>query len=235
MDAQPLLSVDRVAVSYRVRSGMLRWSRFTPLRDISFELRRGESLGVIGRNGAGKSTLLRMLAGIMSPDAGSIRNHGARVSLLSLGVGFLAHLSGRENAMLSGLLMGIRREEMRRRLPRLIEFADLGEFIDRPLYTYSAGMRARLGFATAIQVDPDVLLIDEILGVGDQDFRARSYAEIQRMVHADRAVVLVSHNLGAIRDICSRTAWIDDGGLRALGETRPILQQYVRADQESRE
>jgi lipopolysaccharide transport system ATP-binding protein len=224
---ETLISVRNVGLSYRVRNGMFKWSRFTPLEDVSFELRRGETLGLIGRNGAGKSTLLRIVAGIMAPDTGHVLNRGARVSLLSLGVGFVPHLSGRENAMLSGLLLGIRHRDMRRRMDRIIEFSGLEGFIEQPFHTYSAGMRARLGFSTAIQVEPDVLLIDEVLGVGDQEFRIKSNAEIKRLVRSERAVMLVSHNIQAIKELCGQTAWIECGRVRALAETGKVLQEYV--------
>lgn len=223
---QTLISVERVTLSYYRRDGLWRWSRYTPLRDISLELRRGQPLGIIGANGAGKSSLLRLIGGILAPDSGCVINHGARVSLLALGVGFMPHLSGRDNAMLSGLLLGLRRQEMHRRMDDLIEFSGLEEFIDQPLHTYSAGMRARLGFSTALQADPDVLLIDEVLGVGDEAFRVKSNMVLKKMILSEKAVALVSHSLPVIQSLCEKTAWIGDGGLQMIGDTERVIEAY---------
>lgn len=225
-DGEVLISVEQVTLSYLRREGLLRWSRHTPLRDVSLELRRGRPLGIIGPNGAGKSSLLRLIAGIHSPDSGRIRNHGARVSLLALGVGFMPNLTGRENAMLSGLLLGIGRKAMLARMDELIAFSGLGDFIDQPLSSYSAGMRARLGFSTALQADPDVLLIDEVLGVGDEAFRIKSNQVLKRMIRSEKAVALVSHALPVIQALCTETAWIADGQLKMLGETESVIEAY---------
>lgn len=222
-----VISLRNVGVSYPVRSGLFKWSKYTPLRDISFDLHRGETLGIIGRNGAGKSTLLRMIAGIVEPDEGVIVNHGARVSLLSLGIGFVPHLTGRENAMLSGMLMGLPKKEIARRMEAIIEFTGLHDFIDRPLKTYSSGMRSRLGFSVAVQADPDVLLIDEMLGVGDQDFRKKSTAEMKRLIKSDKTIVLVSHSMPTVRELCDRLVWIEDGVTKSIGETGEVLRLYA--------
>jgi len=209
-----LISLQNVSLSYTVRAGMFKWSKYMPLSDISFDLHRGETVGIIGRNGAGKSTLLRLIAGILEPDRGQIINHGARVSLLSLGVGFVPHLSGKQNAMLSGMLLGLRRQEIARRMEAIIEFSGLGHFINQPLHTYSSGMRARLGFSVAIQVDPDVLLIDEVLGVGDEEFRTKSTSEMKRLIKSDKTVVLVSHSLPTVKELCDRAVWIEEGSVK---------------------
>lgn len=222
-----LISLQNVSMSYTVRAGMFKWAKHTPLNGISFDIHRGETIGVIGRNGVGKSTLLRLIAGILEPDDGRIVNHGARVSLLSLGVGFVPHLSGRENAMLSGMLLGLRRSEIARRLDAIRNFSGLGSFFDQPLHTYSSGMRARLGFSVAIQVDPDVLLIDEVLGVGDEEFRTKSTAEMKQMIKSDKTVVLVSHNLATVSEMCDRLVWIEGGRIRQVGSTAEILAQYA--------
>lgn len=223
-----LISLQDVSLSYPVRAGFLKWSKYTPLKDISFDLHRGETIGIIGRNGAGKSTLLRMIAGIIEPDGGRIVNHGARVSLLSLGVGFVPHLSGRENAMLSGMLLGLRRKDIARKMEALIEFSGLGDFMDQPLHTYSSGMRARLGFSVAIQVDPDVLLIDEVLGVGDEEFRIKSTAEMKRLITSDKTVVMVSHNLNTVNELCDRVVWIENGVVKLADETKIVLDRYAQ-------
>lgn len=222
-----LISLQNVSMSYTVRAGVFGWSKYTPLNNISFDLHRGETIGIIGRNGAGKSTLLRLIAGILEPDGGRIVNHGARVSLLALGVGFVPHLSGRENAMLSGMLLGLRRAEIARRMDAIREFSGLGDFFDQPLRTYSSGMKARLGFSVAIQVDPDVLLIDEILGVGDEEFRTKSTAEMKRLIKSDKTVVLVSHSLPVVKELCDSVVWIDGGVVKGTGNTETILKLYA--------
>lgn len=222
-----LISLQNVSMSYTVRAGVFKWSKYTPLKDISFDLHRGETVGIVGRNGAGKSTLLRLIAGILEPDGGLIVNRGARVSLLSLGVGFVPHLSGRENAMLSGMLLGLRKDEIMRKMDAIRDFSGLGNFFDRPLHTYSSGMRARLGFSVAIQVDPDVLLIDEVLGVGDEEFRTKSTAELKRLIKSDKTVVLVSHNLATVCELCDRLVWIEDGRVMQMGSTEEVLAQYA--------
>ncbi|WP_036253116.1 ABC transporter ATP-binding protein [Methylobacter sp. BBA5.1] len=226
-----LISVQNVTVSYPIKRGYLKWSKYTPLKNISFDLHRGETLGIIGRNGAGKSTLLRMIAGIIEPDSGQIINHGARVSLLALGVGFMPHLTGRENAMLSGMLLGMRRREILKRMDAIIEFSGLGDFIDQPLRTYSSGMSARLGFSVSIQATPDALLIDEVLGVGDEDFRKKSTEEMKRLIRSDTAIVLVSHSIPVVKELCDRAILIDQGIIRMTGLTNDVLDQYQNSKQ----
>jgi lipopolysaccharide transport system ATP-binding protein len=221
-----LVSVQDVTVSYPIKKGYLKWGKYTPLKNISFDLHRGETLGIIGRNGAGKSTLLRMIAGIIEPDAGKIVNHGARVSLLALGVGFMPFLTGRENAMLSGMLLGMRRREILNCMDAIIEFSGLGEFIDQPLRTYSSGMTARLGFSVSIQATPDALLIDEVLGVGDEDFRKKSTEEMKRLIRSDTAIILVSHSIPVINELCNRAILIDQGTIKSTGLTADVLEQY---------
>ncbi len=221
-----LISLQNVSVSYPVRAGFLKWSKYTPLEDITFDLHRGETVGIIGRNGAGKSTLLRMIAGIIEPDGGRIVNHGVRVSLLSLGAGFVPHLTGRENAMLSGMLLGLHRSEIVQKMDSIIEFSGLDGFIDQSLRTYSSGMKARLGFSVAIQVDPDVLLVDEVLGVGDEDFRKKSTAEMTRLINSNKSVVLVSHHLPTLKELCDSIVWIENGLVQMQGETEEVLKAY---------
>ncbi|MDC1287776.1 ABC transporter ATP-binding protein [Gammaproteobacteria bacterium] len=227
VEHEVLISLQGVGLTYSVRSGLFKWSKFTPLHSISFDLHRGETVGVIGRNGAGKSSLLRMMAGILEPDEGLIINYGAQVSLLSLGVGFVPHLNGRQNTILSGMLLGLSRREISLKMDAIIEFSGLGDFIDQPLRSYSSGMRARLGFSVAIQVAPDVLLIDEVLGVGDQDFRTKSTAEMKKLIRSDKTIVLVSHNLSTVRELCNRLVWIEDGCIKQTGEVETVLEKYV--------
>jgi lipopolysaccharide transport system ATP-binding protein len=199
---------------------------FWALQDVSFELYRGETLGIVGRNGAGKSTLLRVLAGIITPERGKVVGNGYQASLLSLQVGFVPHLTGRENAILSGLLLGLHRREVEAAINEIIEFAELAEFIDEPVRTYSAGMKARLGFAVAFQANPDVLLIDEVLAVGDAEFRKKSAAAMRERIQSDKTVVLVSHNAPTLRELCDRAVWIENGVSRAEGSTEVVLRQY---------
>lgn len=222
-----LISLQNVSLSYPLKAGFLKWTKYTPLDDISFDLYRGETLGIIGRNGAGKSSLLRMIAGIVEPDAGRIINYSARVSLLSHGVGFMPHLSGRENAILSGMLLGLRRKEIEQKMDTIIEFSEMEYFIDQPLHTYSSGMRVRLGFSVAIQVDLDVLLIDEAISVGDEDFRKKSSAFINDRVKANETTVLVTHNAQLTRALCTRAIWIENGHVRMSGVPLEVVNAYL--------
>lgn len=226
---RPLISLRDVGVAYRIRKGLFSRKLFWALKDISFDLYRGDSLGIVGRNGSGKSTLLRILAGVMAPDKGIIHDDGLRVSLLSLGVGFANHLSGRENAILSGMFLGMKKSEIESKLDEIIAFAELDEFIDEHVSTYSTGMRARLAFAVAFQINPDVLLVDEVTGVGDAQFREKSMAIMkERLQHSNSTVVFVSHSASNVRQLCDRVIWIEKGEMRAEGETSAVLSKYKR-------
>ncbi len=223
---EPALSLNQIGACYWRRTGWLRGEAYWALRDVSFTLYRGESLGVIGRNGAGKSTLLQVLAGILSPDRGRLINHGVRPALLSLQIGFLPYLTGRQNAVLSGILLGLSRRQVERHLDEIQAFAELGEFFDLPIDTYSSGMRARLGFAVAIRLEADVLLIDEVLAVGDADFRKKSTEVLKNKIRSDKTVVIVSHNAGMLRQLCDRVVWIEDGVSRMEGPAAEVLKAY---------
>ncbi|TVR64839.1 MAG: ABC transporter ATP-binding protein [Candidatus Competibacteraceae bacterium] len=225
---EPALSLHQAGVSYWRRAGWLRGEPYWALRDVSFTLYRGESLGVIGRNGAGKSTLLHLLAGILSPDRGRLINHGVRPTLLSLQIGFLPYLTGRQNAVLSGILLGLSRREVERQLDEIQAFSELGEFFDQPINTYSSGMRARLGFAVAIRLEADVLLIDEVLAVGDAGFRKKSTEVLKDRIRSDKTVVIVSHNTGMLRQLCDRVVWIEDGVSCMEGPVGEVLEAYER-------
>jgi lipopolysaccharide transport system ATP-binding protein len=227
-----ILRLRDVAVRYIVRGRIFsrgpsdRWA----LGGVSFELKAGETLGVVGRNGAGKTTLLRLLAGILGPDRGIVeRRPGVRASLLSLQVGFLPQLTGRENATLSGMLLGLRRAELEAKLPSIIEFAELTGVMDDPISTYSDGMRARLGFSVAYHADPDLLLLDEVLGTGDAGFYAKSAAAIRERIRSDRTCVLVSHDLTAMAELCDRCVWIEHGRVNAIGSPNEVLALYTEA------
>ena len=225
----PIVSLRSVGVCYRNRSRLLgRGQEFWALSDVSFDAYPGETIGLVGSNGGGKTTLLKAIAGIIEPDQGTIERGDINLSMLSLQVGFLPQLSGRENAILSGMLLGLLRAEAERRVGDIEAFADLGHHFNEPLATYSSGMRARLGFSCALYSAAEVLLIDEVLGVGDQDFRTKSTAAIKELILSNRTVLLASHNLVTIRELCDRVVWIDRGGVRAAGVTAQVLEQYTR-------
>ena len=226
---RPLLRLASAGVCYRRRrtlrsAAALHWA----LSNVSFEVMSGETLGVLGRNGSGKTTLLKVLAGIIEPDRGTIERNHSSISMLSLQVGFLPQLSGRENALLSSVLLGEDRMAAKRKLDEIVAFADLEDCIDDPLATYSSGMRARLGFSVAYHTTPELLLIDEVLGVGDQEFRVKSTAAIKELIKSDRTVVLVSHNLPTIRELCDRVVWIEEGKSRMVGPTEEVIAAYLK-------
>jgi len=196
---------------------------FWALRDVTFRLVHGESLAVIGPNGAGKSTLLQVLAGIITPSAGTVDVHGHISSLLTLGAGFDPELTGRENISLAGAFLGLAGTDMDQRAPGIIDFADLGDFIDAPLKTYSSGMRARLGFSIATSVDPDILLLDEVLATGDQAFRAKSKARVQELIGSAKAIVLVTHDMSWVTEFCNRALLLEKGHVVADGDPEDVV------------
>jgi ABC-2 type transport system ATP-binding protein len=198
-------------------------TRFWALRDVSFRVEHGESLAVIGPNGAGKSTLLQVLAGIITPSEGDIDVRGHVSSLLTLGAGFDSDLSGRENILLAGAFLGMDHKDMLGRLEGIIEFADIGQFIDAPIKTYSSGMRARLGFSIATAVDPDVLLLDEVLGTGDQAFRAKSQARVMELVKAAKGIVLVTHDMHWVTEFCNKAMLLEQGRIVAEGDPEEVV------------
>ena len=197
---------------------------FWALRDVTFRIVHGESLGVIGPNGAGKSTLLQVLAGIILPSAGAVDVRGQVSSLLTLGAGFDLELTGRENILLAGAFLGIDSTEMRRRVDSIIQYADIGDFIDAPIKTYSSGMRARLGFAIATSVDPDILLLDEVLATGDATFRAKSKVRVLELVQAAKAIVLVTHDMNWVTEYCNRAILLERGRIVAMGSPDEVVE-----------
>jgi ABC-type polysaccharide/polyol phosphate transport system ATPase subunit len=201
-------------------------SHFWALRHVNLRLEHGESLGIIGPNGAGKSTLLLALAGILSPSQGEIIMHGRVSTLLTLGAGFEQELTGRDNIDLAAAFLGIDHRQMAALAPSIIEFADIGPFIDAPVKTYSTGMKARLGFAIATSITPDILLLDEVLGTGDQVFRARSQLRIRELVDKARAIVMVTHDLAFVTDYCNRAILIELGTVIREGPPAEIVQLY---------
>ena len=222
-----VLKLEQVGVFFKKRPSLFQQEKHWAIRDITFEVRAGETLGVVGHNGAGKSTLLKVLTGILSPDEGSVTRNCDTASLLAINLGFVPHLSGRDNAILSGMLLGLSRSEVNDKLDEIIEFSELGSQIDDPFRTYSAGMKARLGFGVAFSADPDIILIDEVLGVGDRDFRIKSTNAMQEKIRSDKTVVVVSHSEPLIRAICDRVVWIENGSMMAQGDVEQVLERYA--------
>jgi ABC-type polysaccharide/polyol phosphate transport system ATPase subunit len=199
---------------------------FDALKNISFVIREGETVAFVGRNGSGKSTILKIIAGVYRPSAGIVRVSGKVSALIELGAGFHPDLTGRENIVLNGLLLGLSRQEIRSREQQILDFAELGDFIDSPVKQYSSGMYARLGFAVATEVDPDVLLIDEILAVGDIPFQEKCMARIDDFRRRGKTIVFVSHDLGSVRKLCPRALLIHNGVVRIDGSTDQVLAEY---------
>lgn len=242
--AEPVIRLEGVSVRYRVpyeritsfKEFAIRWlkrrvtyAEFWALRDIWLEVGRGQAVGIIGPNGAGKSTLLKVVARVLLPTTGRVRLRGRVAPLLELGAGFDFELTGRENIYLNGAILGHPRREMDRRVDRIVEFAELGEFIDAPLRTYSSGMVARLGFAVAADVEPDILIVDEVLAVGDDAYQRKCLRRMEAFRQAGVTILLVSHNAEFVRSLAEWAVWLDRGSIRAAGPTDEVLSQYRAA------
>jgi lipopolysaccharide transport system ATP-binding protein len=197
------------------------------LRDVGFDVARGEAIGIVGRNGAGKSTLLKILARITEPTTGSALIHGRVGSLLEVGTGFHPELTGRENVFLNGAILGLRRAEIAARFEEIVEFAGVGRFLDTPVKRYSSGMRVRLAFSVAAHVEPEILIVDEVLAVGDAEFQSRCLGKMSDVAGHGRTVLFVSHNLAALRALCSRAVWLDDGRVAGVGAVGPVVDAYL--------
>jgi len=223
------MQVCNIGVCYKQKAGFIRSSEFWAIKNISFDIMRGETLGVIGRNGVGKSTLLKVMTGVIEPDRGRVNTFDNSVSLLGLSVGFMQKLSGRDNAVMNAMLQGVRRRDIEAKLDEIEEFAELKGFFDQPVSTYSSGMRTRLRFAIAIQANPDILLIDEVLGVGDASFSIKSKKVMENRIHSDQTVMVVSHHLGTLEELCDRVIWIDAGETKMIGPTAEVLSKYKKA------
>lgn len=204
-------------------------SEFWALRHISFEAHRGDVIGIIGHNGAGKSTLLKVLSGIMKPTEGTVEVHGNIVPMLELGSGFDFELSGRENIYLNGAVLGYSKKFLNSRYQEIVDFSELGNFIEAPLRTYSSGMLARLAFSVACIVEPDILIVDEILSVGDADFQEKSRARMQELMTGGTTVFFVSHSLEQIRQMCNCVVWLEHGSVQAVGDVERVCNQYERS------
>jgi lipopolysaccharide transport system ATP-binding protein len=199
------------------------------LKGVDLRIPRGATVGIIGRNGSGKSTLLKLMTGIYSPTSGTIDVAGRISALLELGAGFHPDFTGRENILINGIILGMSRGELKERTPGIIEFAELGDFIDEPVRTYSSGMFMRLAFAVATHVDPEVLIIDEILSVGDEHFSRKSQAKMNEFRRSGKTIVLVTHDLGTVQNWCTAAAWIDGGRIRMYGDAAEVVSEYRRA------
>lgn len=225
-----LIELKNIGVSYNIRGSLLKVKKrkeFWALKDISLSIKKGEVLGVLGRNGAGKSTLLSLLSGIITPNKGTMISNTNKVSLLSLQTGFIPYLSGRKNIILSGMFLGIPQKTLLNKMDEIIDFSELGDFIDAPVDTYSSGMKARLGFSTAIHLEPDIILIDEVLGVGDQAFKEKSSNYMKEKIkNSNTTALLVSHSQKLIEEVCNRAIFIKDGSVHASGEVSDVFKSY---------
>lgn len=201
---------------------------FVALDDVSFDIPRGTTFGLIGHNGSGKSTLLKLIAGIHRPSSGSIVPHGRISAMLELGAGFHPELTGRENIYLNGSILGMPRKQIDAAIDEIIRFSGLQEFIDTPVKVYSSGMYVRLGFAIAVNLDPEILIIDEVIAVGDEEFQRKCFDHLHELRRKGVTIVLVSHSLGLVQTLCDQVAWLDHGKLRAVGEAGPITQMYLK-------
>jgi ABC-2 type transport system ATP-binding protein len=234
------ISVENVSKKFRIyheknqylKSTLLtgkraRYEDYWAVNDVSFEVTTGSTFGIIGSNGSGKSTLLKCIAGILQPEKGSIVTHGRTAALLELGSGFHPDLSGRENVYLNGALLGLTKRELERKFDEIVDFAGLDEFIDTPVKNYSSGMAVRLGFAIAINVDPDILIIDEVLAVGDASFQQKCYQKIESFRRDGKTILFVSHGLGDVTTLCSQVLWMEKGYTRAIGRSVDLVSDYL--------
>ena len=225
IDYRPLKNMPSIKNLFREKQD--RGKIVHAVKNVSFDVKRGEILGIIGKNGSGKSTMLRAMAGIFQPDGGYIDLKGNSISLMSIGVGFNQDISGRKNIILSGMTLGFTEEEMLRRTPEIIEFAEIGDFIDMPVRTYSSGMHSKLAFAITANLDTDIMLVDEVLSVGDERFKKKSRNKMKELItDSNRTVIMVSHEMSVMRELCDRILWINDGEMMAIGESEEIINAY---------
>ena len=205
---------------------LLREEKFWALRNLSFSVPEGKVLGIIGNNGAGKSTLLKVLTGILSPDEGKVNINGNVSALLALGAGFLADLSGRDNIFLSAAYLGMSEIDIKTKFEEIVDFSELRDFIDTPIRYYSSGMKARLGFSLAVHVEPDILIIDEVLATGDRSFQRKAEQKMKAMMMEARAIIIVSHNTRFIKEMCDDVIWLEQGCIRDIGSSEEIVSRY---------
>jgi ABC-type polysaccharide/polyol phosphate transport system ATPase subunit len=239
------IALDRVSKSYRLwgrrsqfatlKSALLKRDlKLAPeatvpaVKDVSFAVDKGEAFGIVGRNGSGKSTLLKLISGILKPTSGRLSVNGRIAALIELGAGFHPEITGRENIYINGIMLGLSRREIDQRFDRIVDFSDIRDFIDQPVKTYSSGMYVRLGFAVAVHVDPDILLIDEVLSVGDEEFSAKCIAKIQEMKYRGVTLVFVTHQLDQVRNLCDRALWLDHGETAQIGDPVRVVDAYLQ-------
>ena len=243
----PIVSVKNISLKFKMEQNRanslkefcVRWLKrdlksedFWALTDVSFDVEKGDVIGIIGHNGAGKSTLLKVISGIMKPTKGTIEAHGNIVPMLELGAGFDMELSGRENIYLNGAILGYSEEFLNEKYDEIVAFSELGNFIEAPLRTYSSGMLARLAFSVACIVEPEILIVDEILSVGDADFQEKSRARMMELMTGGTTVFFVSHSLKQIREMCNKVVWLEHGKIQAVGKTGEICDKYEGAKHE---
>ncbi len=207
--------------------GKLEYNEFTALDHVSFTVKRGETLGLIGRNGAGKSTMLKVISGILKPTEGTVRTEGNIVPMLELGSGFDFDLTGRENIFLNGAILGYSEAFLKEQYERILEFSELGQFIDTPIRNYSSGMLARLAFSVASMVEPEILIVDEILSVGDAAFQEKSRARMLELMGGGTTVLFVSHSMEQIREMCDKVIWLEQGHVKMAGPTDEVCAKYI--------
>lgn len=236
-----MIKVNSVTLDYKVQhqktsglkeyvinyfKGKITYDSFRALEDVSFEIKQGEVVGVIGRNGAGKSTLLKVIAGVLKPTAGTVEVKGAMSPMLELGTGFDYDLTGRENIFLNGAILGYSKEFLESKYQEIVDFSEVEEFIDQPLRTYSSGMAMRLGFSVSAIVNPEILIVDEVLGVGDAHFMEKSQKKMKELISGGTTVLMVSHNIPTIEAFCSRVIWLDKGRIHMDGNPKEICNLY---------
>ncbi len=238
MENQYAIEIKNLKIRYRsltkmsIRKSLFKLKKsnmeiFEALKGISFNVPQGQIMGIVGKNGSGKSTLLKAIAGIFAPDEGSIDLHGHTISLLSIGVGFQKKLTGRENIFLSGMLLGFSEEQIKEKMDQIIKFSELGDFIDKPVKTYSSGMYSKLAFSITAILETEIMLIDEVLSVGDAKFKKKSYKKMQQLIqNQERTVIIVSHSSDTLRKLCDTILWMHDGEIRMQGSVEEVLPRY---------
>lgn len=237
MNDKLALDVSHVSIDYKdlshmslaksLKKGEVKRSNIVrAVNDVSFSVKQGEILGIVGRNGSGKTTLLRSIAGIFQPDEGTINTYNNRVSLMAIGIGFNGNNTGRENILKSGMLLGCKLDYVKEHMEEIIEFSELGDFIDRPVRTYSSGMYSKLSFSVTAILDTDIMLVDEVLSVGDEHFRKKSFKKMEELMMSDRTVLIVSHATNTLEKFCNRVLWINDGQFKMIGATAEVLAEY---------
>ena len=224
MNVDKVLSLKEFVV--RALSGKLHYENFTALSDVSFTVTKGETIGLIGRNGAGKSTMLKIISGILKPSSGSVKVLGNVVPMLELGSGFDMELSGRENIFLNGAILGYSKEFLEDKYDEIVAFSELGTFIEQSIRNYSSGMLARLAFSIASVVEPEILIVDEILSVGDSHFQEKSRNRMMELMNGGCTVLFVSHNMGQILEMCNRVVWLEHGQVRMIGKAKEVCESY---------